>query len=481
MKKLFLVLSLAVFGTVYSNGQSTPGNGLLVAAAATCNQAPTTAAASVNCVNLPVFNGQATLRITLSGTWSATVNFEALGIPGTFATLSCKPYGSTTTVTSATANGTWNCAVGGLSSAQVRIDTSNYTSGTVVVNMQITTALAGVVGPAGAAGATGATGATGAAGAAGATGATGPAPNSTAADQIITCSNAASPCTPTVSSARASSTGEIYPTADSTNCFTFKNAAKSSTFLTMDCTNGSNIFTGSAGAVGVAFGQKDNGFYNINSNTWCWSYGGAVTGCWRRDLPALVQNRQDTYCWADGSSNASGNVATGLGRNADGIVELNNCTIGALRDLALRKVTSYGNATAIATAGWGVPAIYGYGRTIGATAAVASVATYTVGAADGSFEISANVLVTTSTVHSFTVTIAYTDEGNTARVATQDFILLGGTSATSITNAQGAIPYEGTVRHYRCKAGTTITIASAAGGTYTTVVYNIEGIIKQTA
>jgi hypothetical protein len=33
----------------------------------------------------------------------------------------------------------------------------------------------------------------------------------------------------------------------------------------------------------------------------------------------------------------------------------------------------------------------------------------------------------------------------------------------------------------RCKAATTITIASAAGGTYTSVVYNAEGIIKQSA
>ncbi len=161
MKKLFLVLSLAVLGSVYSIGQ---GTGNLVAAASTCVTSP---AASQNCVNLPVQNGQATVRITLTGTWSATVNFEAVGVPGVYNTLSCRPYGTTTSfVTNTTANGTWVCTISAASSVQVRIDTSNYTSGTVVVNMNISTATAnagaqGVTGPTGSTGATGLTGATG--------------------------------------------------------------------------------------------------------------------------------------------------------------------------------------------------------------------------------------------------------------------------------------------------------------------------------
>ena len=65
----------------------------------------------------------------------------------------------------------------------------------------------------------------------------------------------------------------------------------------------------------------------------------------------------------------------------------------------------------------GVPGIVAYGRSTAQTAAVASVTTYTPGA-DGTFEIGANVLVTTATTHSFTVACAYTDEGNTARTAT---------------------------------------------------------------
>lgn len=139
------------------------------------------------------------------------------------------------------------------------------------------------------------------------------------------------------------------------------------------------------------------------------------------------------------------------------------------------KIKSYNG---VATAGFGVPVIYGLGRFTAQTAAKASVATYTP-TADGTFEISANVLVTTSTVHSFTVTCAYTDEGNTARTLTLTFSNLGGTLLTTIANAAGAVPYEGVPLHIRVKANTAITLASV--GTFTTVTYNIEGIIKQTA
>lgn len=140
-------------------------------------------------------------------------------------------------------------------------------------------------------------------------------------------------------------------------------------------------------------------------------------------------------------------------------------------------VTKYNN---ISTSGTGVPPVYAAGRSTGRTAAVASVSTYTLPATDGSFEVSANVNVTTSTLHNFTVTCAYTDEGNTARTLTIGFTQLSGaTLLTAITNATGAGPYESPVVHIRCKASTAITIATT--GTFTTVTYNVEGIIKQTA
>lgn len=138
-------------------------------------------------------------------------------------------------------------------------------------------------------------------------------------------------------------------------------------------------------------------------------------------------------------------------------------------------LTQYNN---VSTAGWGVPAIYGNGRSTAQTAAVASVATYTVGAADGSFLITSNVNVTTSTAHSFTVTCAYTDETNTSRTLTLSFIQIGGgTPIATITNVTGAGPYEGVPNHIRCKASTAITIATT--GTFTTVTYNVESSIIQ--
>lgn len=144
------------------------------------------------------------------------------------------------------------------------------------------------------------------------------------------------------------------------------------------------------------------------------------------------------------------------------------------------NIEKYNNVT---TAGYGVPAIYATGRVTAKTNVTSgTIATYTLPAADGSFLISANVLVTTSTTHNFTVTCTYTDEGNTARTFTFGFVQLsGGTLLTAITNITGAGPYESPVYQIRCKASSTITILTAAAGTYTGVVYNAEGLIQQTA
>lgn len=116
------------------------------------------------------------------------------------------------------------------------------------------------------------------------------------------------------------------------------------------------------------------------------------------------------------------------------------------------------------------------GRLTAKTAAQATVVNFTP-PADGSFMVSANVLVTASTLHNFTVTCSYTDEGNTARTVTMPFSVLAGTFVTAITNASGAVPYEGIPIHIRVKASTAITIATV--GTFTTVTYNVEGAITQ--
>lgn len=135
----------------------------------------------------------------------------------------------------------------------------------------------------------------------------------------------------------------------------------------------------------------------------------------------------------------------------------------------------------INTAGWGMSTVYAAG-TIAATtnARSAAVATYTP-AADGSFKVSGNVLVTTSSTHSFSLDVSYTDESNVARVLVLPVAQLAGSFITSglITNVTGTGPYDSVVMQIRCKASTSITIRPSSGGTYTGVVYNCNAVIEQ--
>lgn len=143
------------------------------------------------------------------------------------------------------------------------------------------------------------------------------------------------------------------------------------------------------------------------------------------------------------------------------------------------KLTIMNGVTAV---GWGVPGIYGIGNTVAATnTGTASIATYTVGAADGTFEVSANCLVTTSTTHSFSLDVTYTDEGNNARTMILPVNRLTGTFLADalITNTTGVGVYHTPVITIRAKAATAITIRTSSGGTFTTVVYNARGVIKQ--
>lgn len=144
--------------------------------------------------------------------------------------------------------------------------------------------------------------------------------------------------------------------------------------------------------------------------------------------------------------------------------------------LALAKKISQYNG--INTAGWGVPAIQAEAGGIGLVAANASLASYTVGAADATIRISANVNVTSSVTHSFSIICTYTDETNTVRSLTLPFVQLGGVALVgTITNILGAGPYHGVGLTLRVKASTTITISST--GTFTSVTYNARGVIEQ--
>lgn len=136
------------------------------------------------------------------------------------------------------------------------------------------------------------------------------------------------------------------------------------------------------------------------------------------------------------------------------------------------------NSSGTAMVGVSGAIIAGKDRATGQTGAK-SLATFTVGGSDSSYLISANILVTTATLHSFTCTCSYTDESNTSRVVTLNFSTLAGALTPTIANAGGAAPYEGVPLHIRCKAGTTIILATT--GTFTTVTYNFEEMITQIA
>lgn len=195
------------------------------------------------------------------------------------------------------------------------------------------------------------------------------------------------------------------------------------------------------------------------SNTGNTSYGAAGTAYWQiLSSPAgmLVPVSTNTY---------------DIGLSNDIVRAIYSSTLSLAG-----KITTY---KGIATTGWGLPAIYGSGRSTAQTAAVATVATYTVGAADGSFLISCNCLVTASATHNFNVQCDYTDEGGTAQTVTFNLQQVGGTLVTAITNVTGVGPYEGVPLHIRAKASTAITIKTA--GTFTSVTYNVEGIIQQVA
>lgn len=143
----------------------------------------------------------------------------------------------------------------------------------------------------------------------------------------------------------------------------------------------------------------------------------------------------------------------------------------------LGKVTNYGTVN---TAGNGLAAIVAQSRVTGQTGAKSSLVTFTP-SADGTFVIQANILVTTATNHSFTMTVTYTDEGNTARTVTMPFVLVASPSTitTSVVSANGAVPYMGLPLTIRAKASTAITAQTT--GTFTSVVYNAEAVFSKLA
>lgn len=125
---------------------------------------------------------------------------------------------------------------------------------------------------------------------------------------------------------------------------------------------------------------------------------------------------------------------------------------------------------------FGSPLLVGNARVTGQTGAVSSIATYTVGASDGSFLVGGNVLCTVYSSGSFSIAVSYTDESNTART-NQPFE--GHFTSGYGTAISGAGVFEVQPMQIRAKAATTITILTS--GTFTSLTYNAEGTIMQIA
>lgn len=193
--------------------------------------------------------------------------------------------------------------------------------------------------------------------------------------------------------------------------------------------------------------------------------------------PALIEDSDQGESWPlpgqQGLTGAQGLPGSpgqdGQDATTDDVWALQAAVSGILG--ALLAVRSY---QGIVTAGWGVPAIYGAGRLTGQSAAVASVATYTVGAADGSFVVSMNLLMTAFVAGTISGVVTYTDEGGNARNLTLTFSSVGGTLSTT-PGAAGA--FEGVPLHIRAKAATAITCTTTV--TVFTGTYNVEGFITQ--
>lgn len=145
-----------------------------------------------------------------------------------------------------------------------------------------------------------------------------------------------------------------------------------------------------------------------------------------------------------------------------------NVTVG-------KTITSYNT---FATVDMGVPAIVASGRSTGQTAAVASICTFTP-AVNGTFEVSLNLLVTASSSFSILGNINYRGEDNIVYTLHPPITDGLGTIAVNATNSSGAIPWLGLSVYFRAKAGTAITISTS--GTFSSVTYNVEAIIRKVA
>lgn len=130
MKKLLLLLLLFSL-PVMAQPNGAVSTGSLTAQATTCSTPANTSA----CVLLPLTKDLPSAGIVLSGTFSATTQFEVSVDAVNWSSVNAYPSsGTATAVTSATAAGTWYIQNAG-AYAWLRARCSTYSSGTVVVTL----------------------------------------------------------------------------------------------------------------------------------------------------------------------------------------------------------------------------------------------------------------------------------------------------------------------------------------------------------
>jgi hypothetical protein len=142
MKRLIIILILLALARAAPAQQKVN----LTASGTTC-----ASGVSAACLSVSVDPTQGGATFTLTGTFSATVQFEASGDGGaTWVALNVTPSNSTTAVTSATATGTWQANVAGYTNVRERVST--FSSGPVVASIIESTASARAGGGGGGAG-----------------------------------------------------------------------------------------------------------------------------------------------------------------------------------------------------------------------------------------------------------------------------------------------------------------------------------------
>ena len=139
MKRLFLLPFLILMG-----GWVAPARAQQTSTITASGSDCTTAGA---CVISGLDTNAASVAFTLSGTWSGTVQFTGSTLTSGFnpAAVNCQPPNSTSAVTSATANGTWTCAVAGLRWFALRASTLSSGTVNVVLNTSPAISAAGAV------------------------------------------------------------------------------------------------------------------------------------------------------------------------------------------------------------------------------------------------------------------------------------------------------------------------------------------------